>query len=159
MTIKLRPYDKTTPPPPQQWEGHLRLEQRSDGVVVRAVYPNGESVDDGTIVLIGRDGVFRHYPVNPSLGMPLDPKGRLRLNGEFDYSTLVAELEAEVTRLKGSEAPPDKGARRATEEDRKMNGYCLLWYPKMKAWISRNWCLVRPGSWVREQPPPPGGGS
>ena len=156
MTIKLRPFDTPTPPPPQLWEGHLRLEQRSDGVGVRAVYPTGEPVPVGNLLTVYPGGLFRCTGVSASLGLPLDKNGRLMLDGEPDYPARIAELEAEVARLTGSEAPPGKGAWQATEEDRKRMGACLLW--TCEQWIAVSWVTVSIGEWVREQPPPPPGG-
>lgn len=158
MTIKLRPFDKPTPPPPQQWEGHLKLEQWHHAVELCAVYPNGDAIPGGRLLVLSLPGIGLHLKVNESLGFALDKAGRLMLSGEPDYPARIAELEAEVARLKGSEAPPDKGAWRATEEDRNRGGVGLRWYHIAKVWKHEVWERIPTGSWVREQPPPPPGG-
>lgn len=155
MTIKLRPFDKTTPP---LWEGHLRLEQRCDGVDVVAVYATGLIVPGGVLLSLGSFGLLRHTGISKALGFHLDRASRIRIYGEPDYPARIAELEAEVARLTGSEAPPGKGAWRATEEDQKKDGYCLYWNHDVCAWCGKQWRRVKVGTWVREQPPPPPGG-
>ena len=153
MTIKLRLFDKTTPP---VWEGHLRMEQRCDGVDVVAVYATGLIVPGGVLLSLGSFGLLRHACISKALGFPLDSESRIRIHGEPDYPARIAELEAEVARLKGSEAPPDKGAWVATEEDQKRTGRCHYWL--QGRWLDILWAATEVGDWVREQPPPPPGG-
>ena len=155
MTIKLRPFDKTTPP---LWEGHLRLEQRCDGVDVVAVYATGLIVPGGVLLSLGSFGLLRHTGISKEFGFHLDRASRIRIYGEPDYPARIAELEADVARLNGSEAPPDKGAWRATEMNRNRDGRCLRWGDGEHAWFCAGWRDVPIGSWVREQPPPPPGG-
>lgn len=157
MTIKLRPYNPTVTDPPK-WDGLVDVAFLGERPCMRAVFPDGSPVPGGALVCINERGLYRCVDVSTSLGLPLDRLGRLMLDGEPDYPARIAELEAEVARLKGSEAPPDKGAWQATDGDLDRDGACLLWFESTREWIDALWRGVPLCSWVREQPPPPPGG-
>jgi hypothetical protein len=87
-------------------ELNLRVVDRvlSNEVSLVAVDAAGNEIDGGCLVTVGRRGIARNVYVNEYLGLPLDDKGRVKIDGEGDLTEVLDLIKPFVEYIKSRDA-------------------------------------------------------